>query len=638
MIISHKHKFIFIHINKCGGSSVTRALMPYLGPDDLVLGGVKEAEKLSSEYLEKHGIYKHSSAAEIKAFIGEDTFNSYYKFAFVRNPWEKIVSTYFWFHKTGWGKGGKGDRVRERSFNEYVTSPFMDELSCSSFLFENDTLLVDDFYDISQLQSGLNAVCKKVGLPEIPLSKENASSHTHYSSYYTPQSKAYIAEKYSDDIETFGFTFEEEGVAQFYNQELLSGIFNELVEQPKHFNKGMLRLIEASYKLGDASFLEKALSLPELGEKFHTLTPIICSVIAQLNNSNRDICALDKITKASVISLKTSTRREDFIETWHSNVPVQYFEAIDARIADFNPSDFAEYRGHLSENATKSDYGHLGCTLSHFAMWRALLQECEDDNQIYLVLEDDAFPMVNADAVLSKIIDDMPENTDLVYVNNRASEKLFSQFGTELPYAVTDIPTLVSREDVNACMNDNYNLLRKYKESTVHWFGTDGYLITGRGLKKAVAFIDEYGMPPLSEVGSQTNIDMLLSILTTKASDLKGKNIGFNIQQAYQQGVVSETAVFNGFVSSLPVVDVKDRFGIGSGSEIMDQKGGLNQVILGKEEVDKLRDAALILEQTNLRLALKFMELALSMRPNGPVLKKKVKEYRTALNLDISDD
>ena len=153
-----------------------------------------------------------------------------------------------------------------------------------------------------------------------------------------------------------------------------------------------------------------------------------------------------------------------------------------------------------------------------------------------------------------------------------------------------------------------------------------------------MAFIDEYGMPPLSEVGSQTNIDMLLSILTTKASDLKGKNIGFNIQQAYHQGVVSEKAVLNGFVSSLPVVDVKDRFGIGSGSEIMDQKGGLNQVILGKEEVDKLRDAALILEQTNLRLALKFMELALSMRPNGPVLKKKVKEYRTALNLDISDD
>ena len=44
MIISHKHKFIFIHINKCGGSSVTRALMPYLGPNDLVLGGVKEAD------------------------------------------------------------------------------------------------------------------------------------------------------------------------------------------------------------------------------------------------------------------------------------------------------------------------------------------------------------------------------------------------------------------------------------------------------------------------------------------------------------------------------------------------------------------------------------------------------------------
>jgi hypothetical protein len=43
MIVSHTHKFIFVHINKCAGTSVTKALLPYLGENDLVLGFTNES-------------------------------------------------------------------------------------------------------------------------------------------------------------------------------------------------------------------------------------------------------------------------------------------------------------------------------------------------------------------------------------------------------------------------------------------------------------------------------------------------------------------------------------------------------------------------------------------------------------------
>jgi hypothetical protein len=49
MIISHKYRFIFIHIRKCAGTSVTRALVSLLGKEDIVIGCTAEGEKLERE-------------------------------------------------------------------------------------------------------------------------------------------------------------------------------------------------------------------------------------------------------------------------------------------------------------------------------------------------------------------------------------------------------------------------------------------------------------------------------------------------------------------------------------------------------------------------------------------------------------
>ena len=65
MIISHKYRFIFIHIRKCAGTSITRAMAPLLGEQDLVIGCTTEGERLEKENLKNGGLTKHSTAKEI---------------------------------------------------------------------------------------------------------------------------------------------------------------------------------------------------------------------------------------------------------------------------------------------------------------------------------------------------------------------------------------------------------------------------------------------------------------------------------------------------------------------------------------------------------------------------------------------
>lgn len=182
--------------------------------EDIVLGGTAEGEELSERYDEEHNIYKHSTAKEVRDFVGRDVWDSYYKFAFVRNPWDKMVSTYFWFHKSQWtGSGGKGDKIRKMSFEDYVLSPHMDELSCTDFLFDDGELLVDDCYDISQLATGLGYICGRLGLSLPELSKDNATGHRHYSTYYSNDKvKETVRQRFKDDINNFGFSFEEESI------------------------------------------------------------------------------------------------------------------------------------------------------------------------------------------------------------------------------------------------------------------------------------------------------------------------------------------------------------------------------------------------------------------------------------------
>lgn len=125
MIISHKHKFIFIKTSKTAGTSIEIALSKYCGSEDIVTPIDDNDEKIRrnlglmgpQNFIVPKSCYgirdwrrfifkdirpkyrEHASAEEIRQYIGKEIWGSYFKFCFVRNPWDRMISLYYWHNQ-----------------------------------------------------------------------------------------------------------------------------------------------------------------------------------------------------------------------------------------------------------------------------------------------------------------------------------------------------------------------------------------------------------------------------------------------------------------------------------------------------------------------------------------------------------
>lgn len=102
MIISKSKKFIYIHIDKAGGTSIEECLTPFLKWDDIIFGGTTLGQYLEDAYVKYYGgrywsfgIHKHSSAKQIKDYVGS-FWDKCYKFATVRDPIDISISLYYY--------------------------------------------------------------------------------------------------------------------------------------------------------------------------------------------------------------------------------------------------------------------------------------------------------------------------------------------------------------------------------------------------------------------------------------------------------------------------------------------------------------------------------------------------------------
>jgi Sulfotransferase family len=210
MIVSHQYKFIFIHINKCAGSSMTYAIAPHLGEEDIVLGVTPEGEKLSREWKKKNGLHKHATAAQVKEVLGDEIWNSYFKFSFVRNPWDMLVSTYHWWLETSWDdEKGTSQKIKDlKNFEEYVLSPYCRKRGCFEFLTDREGNVLVDFVGKQEyLEQDFAYICGKVGLPNIDLPHRNASQHMSYMEYYDQELRKVVRRRFVKDVKTFNYSF-----------------------------------------------------------------------------------------------------------------------------------------------------------------------------------------------------------------------------------------------------------------------------------------------------------------------------------------------------------------------------------------------------------------------------------------------
>ncbi len=207
-MISHKHKCIFVHIPKTGGSSIESVLWP---------GERSEAELwqgLGSRSRNKYqtGGLQHLLARHIRLEAGASVFDSYFKFAFVRNPWDKAVSQFSYLAERPDLRELIG-LAADATFAEYLAAiqrvAYIQWQRQVDFLrAEDGKTLVDFVGRFEYLDRDAQAIFGRLGMGKQEIPHVNASRHAHYSDYYNDRTREIVRRLYADDIEAFGYQFE----------------------------------------------------------------------------------------------------------------------------------------------------------------------------------------------------------------------------------------------------------------------------------------------------------------------------------------------------------------------------------------------------------------------------------------------
>jgi hypothetical protein len=233
-MLCHKYKCIYIHIPKTAGKSIQHVFAKQLGlgskkGSDLLLG-MNDNPALGPPEL------SHLKISEYVQFghLSQEQFDSYFKFAFVRNPWDRMVSEYKF---RGY--------PRKTDFKTYLlnhlpkpswTDRYIHTIPQYDFLFDDSgNLLVDYLGKFERLKKDFDEVCRRIGISQVTLPHKNISSRAlkfpwtlkgaarilinmasikrkknifnHYTEYYDDESRELVADLYKQDIETFGYEF-----------------------------------------------------------------------------------------------------------------------------------------------------------------------------------------------------------------------------------------------------------------------------------------------------------------------------------------------------------------------------------------------------------------------------------------------
>jgi chondroitin 4-sulfotransferase 11 len=195
-MISDPYKLIFVHINKTGGTSIEKVFDPLADRQDVP--------------------FKHQPLAFYRDRFPAQ-FRDYFKFSIVRNPWDWLVSRFYWSRDH--------QRLIDYSFRELVrrlqhriplsaAAPWMEGALAPQLdrLSIDGRLGVDLVGRFESLQRDFETICRIVGMTPVTLPHVFKTDHGSYTECYDRETRAIVERLYADDIAAFGYRFGD-GVA-----------------------------------------------------------------------------------------------------------------------------------------------------------------------------------------------------------------------------------------------------------------------------------------------------------------------------------------------------------------------------------------------------------------------------------------
>jgi hypothetical protein len=231
MILSHKHKFIFIKTAKTAGTSIEVFLSKFCGPEDIVtpisppvpghkprnhedlVNPIKEILRrpeglrlaLKHSFKRRKEFYNHMPGWLLQQRIPAEIWNSYFKFCVERNPWDKVLSHY---HMAA----ARADRAL--SFDDYLSKG---KFPINYFRYTDragQTIIVNRVVRYENLIEGLGEVFSRLKLPfsgnlGVHAKSEYRSDRQPYQMVFNEAQRRIVEEAFAKEIELHGYRFEE---------------------------------------------------------------------------------------------------------------------------------------------------------------------------------------------------------------------------------------------------------------------------------------------------------------------------------------------------------------------------------------------------------------------------------------------
>jgi hypothetical protein len=207
-LVNDNHKFIFFHLYKCGGMSLRKYI------NDNTTG-----------FEEIHG--GHSLPIDMKHQLEHDgfpdKFDEYFKFSFVRNPFDWMVSILFYAKK--YSDHFMYDDVQQMNIEQFIPY-YMDFrkknilqktemfgrnriVTIYDYLFYEDKLMVDFVGRVENMKDDLKYISEKIGIESgvMPFENVNPNREKDYRQYYNHASKKMIEDNFRRELDYFNYTF-----------------------------------------------------------------------------------------------------------------------------------------------------------------------------------------------------------------------------------------------------------------------------------------------------------------------------------------------------------------------------------------------------------------------------------------------
>jgi hypothetical protein len=230
MIVSHKHRFIFIKTRKTAGSSLEIALSRYCGKKDIITT-ISEEDDLARAGLGYPGpqnyfvpmryfsrwqvldmlrngrsarpiYYRHMGAGDVSRLLPEGVWNDYLTFCVERNPWDKAISLYYWRTR---------NKVPRPSLKTYLGSVEPDAISNYHLYTIDGKIAVDRVLRFERLEDELADLARDLDLPSalaLPRAKgDTRKDKRPYRDVIGPEEKEMIDRCCADEIRELGYRY-----------------------------------------------------------------------------------------------------------------------------------------------------------------------------------------------------------------------------------------------------------------------------------------------------------------------------------------------------------------------------------------------------------------------------------------------